>query len=41
MSWGCPPRDVIKSLFSGYIPLDSKDIQVQSFGHMTSKNLKW
>ena len=31
----------IRSLFKGYIPLDARDIQVQSFNHLASSYLKW
>ena len=30
----------IRFVFRGSIPLASRDIQVQSFGHITSSNLK-
>ena len=30
----------IRSLFSGYIPLGARDIQVQSYNHLTSSYLK-
>ena len=33
--------EFIKSLFRGHIPLGSRDIQVQSFDHVTSSYLKW
>ena len=31
----------VSSFIKSYIPLDSRDIQVQSFDHVTSNYLKW